>query len=299
MRKCISLTAFLLVLAMPSHSRADWVSDTPSNCFDPMLIRQQNFMTSWSPLPPTVKLNGDGNSHSSVEINQRFLNDGTIKVGQLFTSNSTELDRDKAAVLTIFMKGRAHNIDFPFWAQQIPTLSGVFFTTPQGIALGILSSVLFTEVGAQKLQIDGMQAFVADGGAVYQLGQVDQKEGNFAFTEIIQYRVSLGRETRHFILASCVYPAAVVARNIKTVTPPTNPKIFQDNGAEWVMKNGSTGLVEKHFKRTSVDDDFYTLQEAGVSPDLAQVLRISRKGGPIQMQIAGAWQTLYSTSEVF
>lgn len=77
--------------------------------------------------------------------------------------------------------------------------------------------------------------------------------------------------------------------------------VANDLTTENYGENGfwSTGAVQRRFKRTSVTQDFYTLQETNIAPEMAQVLRISRTGGPIQVHSGGNWQVLYSASEVY
>ena len=68
------------------------------------------------------------------------------------------------------------------------------------------------------------------------LARLEEANNRQVFTEILQYRVSVGREKRHFVLYAASYPAEVFINSIRTATPPINRKLFEYTGAEWVME---------------------------------------------------------------
>ena len=141
-----------------------------------LLIRRQSFLTSWIPKPIPGDIVSNDAAHAHVRINQKLINDGTIKIGELFTNASAELDKNRATTLNVFLSSKARNVDVPFWPQQMPALAGYVLNATQGLVFGTLAAALFNGLGAQKASIDAMQAFVADGGEIYQARAVGRSE---------------------------------------------------------------------------------------------------------------------------
>lgn len=278
----------------------DWGVNANFVCDDPLIIRQQSFFLQWFPRPGAIVIAPFGNEKYRVEINQKYLNDGTIKVGLPFTTNVIELDRDRLSLMRYLVGKREHDSDLPFWITSETKLLPFVLTSVETGIITPLFQVLFAAEKARHQKISELEVFLALGGKLIQEGQVDRsRDGRYVATEIIRYRVSLGKEEREFLLYSCIYPATVIIRGVKTVGSP-NPKIFTRNDqSTWVMTNGDTGNKERDYVMIESDDNYVILKEAGNVPEeLKSQLRISRKGGPIESLRDGTWRILYQKTEL-
>jgi hypothetical protein len=299
LERLVLFLVLCLAIVTTKPADADWINEAEYSCSDPINLSKQAFVQKWFPTQLPVRRVVKDAEHVHIEVDQKLVNDGVITVGALFTANKFEMAAGDAAMLKVYLKGQERKVDFPLWSQQITALAGFATEAAGGFVLSVLFSYFFDQMGAIKASISAVEVFVADGGEVYQIGSLNESNGRQIFSEIVEYVVKLGRETRFIALYSCSYPAITVMKRVRTVTPQVNKKLFIDTGTDWVMENADTGAVERHFKKIGEDTSFYYFQEAGASPDLAQNLRISRIGGPVQMKIAGTWQSLYSATELF
>ena len=289
----------IALLAPLQVARADWVDDAKYSCSDPLAMNGDPATKGWFTRPAPVRRIDRDVEHKYVDIDQKVLNAGTVTIGKVFAANQTDLDKDGAQLLKLFLSKRSRNYDFPFWSQQLPALSGYVLSATGGLTFGAMFSYFFSAMGASKANIDTLESFVAEGGQLIQLMSVDEANGRQVVTEIAQYRVTVGKELRNFALYSCAYPAKVVMKSVRTTNPPINPKLFEDAGGDWIMKNATTGAIEKHYTKVREDSAFYYFEENGnVPPGFSKDLRISRSGAPVQRMIDGAWQNLYSNTEL-
>jgi len=274
-------------------SRAEWPSEARFVCDDPLFIRQQSFFVSWFPRPGAVIEKIFLTEKYQVVIDQKHVNSGEIRFGVPFMQQDVQLDRDRLSLLRLVVRKRSQDSDLPYWSTGSIKLGAYILTAGESQVVTSIFKFLFEIEKIEHARISAVEAFLAEGGELLQIGRIDSgSKGHLVATETIVYRVALGKEYRSFLLYSCAYPARIVMRKVRTVEPPTNPKIYEDVGPDWVMKDARTGAVEMHLKKTQEDSEFYYFLSG------AREYRVSRVGGPIELNLFGKWTQLYQKTTV-
>jgi hypothetical protein len=281
-------------LTICNEARAEWSSDATYVCDDPLIIRQQSFFLNWFPRPGSVVLTRFLQEKYRVEINQKYVNDGSIRTGVPFTSNRVEMDSGRLSLLRYIVEKRSNDSDLPFYITDDVKLAAYILTAGETLVITPIFNFLFALEKVRHAKISLLENFLAEGGELIQLGQIEKlKNNNYIAIETIRYRVSLGKETRSFLIYSCVYPAIVVMRRVITTYPPNNKMIYEGSGDNWVGKNAETGTVVDQLKKLREDDDFYYFTRSRGGE-----LRISRHGGPVESLNAGTWSPIYQRTQL-
>ena len=292
-RIIISFAMAALALAQICTARADWLPDTTYICDDPLILRQQSFFLTWFPRPGSVVLTPLGQEKYQVEVNQKYLNDGTVALGRSFTSSIVELDDDRLKLMKFITGKRSNDSEIPFWVSGQLDVAAFILTSGESAVIKPIFKFVFALEKIEHARISMLETFLALGGQLIQTGRIDTlQDGRMLATETILYRVALGKETRNFLVYACAYPAAVVMRRVSTVFPPMNKLIFEGDKTDWVEKRADTQAVIEHLKKVREDNDFYYF-----TADRGD-LRISRHGGPVERMRDGAWDAMYQKTQV-
>lgn len=291
-----TVVAFLAASAfLPAAvANAGWIDDAKYACDDPTVIRDASFMVKWLEKPAQYSRNPIRQGFY-VEISQKDFNNKDLLFADMFEARRIVLDKDMATVLKLHFEKRSNQTRIPFWAQQLPSIASIPLNVGQGLILAVGTAAFFDMLGAKSTSIDTLAYISVAGGEIAQYGSVAFHDGNAVFTETVQYEVTVGQERVSNYLYMCRYPALIVMRKVKTVFPPNNPKIFEESDGVWKMINADTQTVEREFTKTGEDREFYFLKENGGS---GSEYRISRLGGPVQMESEGSWANLYSETEI-
>jgi hypothetical protein len=183
--------------------------------------------------------------------------------------------------------------DIPFWVSGGLELAGFILTAGESAVITPIFNFAFALANVRHARISTLEMFLALGGELIQLGQIDAlTDQRLLATETILYRVSLGKEVRNFLVYACAYPAIAIMRRVSTVFPSTNKLIYEGNATDWVAKVAATQAVIERLTKLREDNDFYYF-----SSDRGE-LRISRHGGPVERLRDGAWTTLYQRTQV-
>lgn len=291
-----------MVAVLSGTARADWPVDTRSICDDPLIIRQQAFFLEWFPRPGAVRLVrliGAPQEFYTVEVNQKFITDGSIRIGAPFTNARVEMDAGRLAILRPLVAKRSSDSDLPFYITDEMKLAGYILTSGETKVIGSIFKFMFDRESARHARISTLELFLALGGEMIQTGQIEKtKAGDYLAIETIRYRVSVGQETRSFLVYTCAYPAVIAFHGARTVGGP-NPKIFKPvDDKKWGMFNADSGNKERDYDFVSTDDDWVILRDGGAIPEeMKSQMRVSRKGGPVERLSGGAWSQLYAKTE--
>jgi hypothetical protein len=292
----LGATAFIFLLLLGvSPVSAEWALEAKFSCSDPLILRDQPLFAHSLSSSNLFELVRADEQHVHAEIDQKVVNAGQLGAGKLVTAQLFDLNPGSAAELKGILKKRADFVDFPLFVQLLPALSGYYLTATGSLVFGSIFSYLFDKAGVEKVGIDVIRNLVVDGGKIayeFSLDSADQKRF------IIKYQVAIGKETRVALLYSCTYPAIVLMHHIRTIEPAVNPKLIEESGGQWLVRNASTGNTEMKLNKDREDDDFYYFKPAGTS--FFREWRVSRKGGAYQgLDDTGTWQTFYSKTEVY
>ena len=168
-------------------------------------------------------------------------------------------------------------------------ITGLAMPAKIGTATGLLYTYLFSVADASAEETRDVGLFVATGGEFYRkLATINRKSDQNPFaSNTIEYKVSLGSESRQFVVFGCLYPLRVDVTKFVS-TGPANNMILQKNASgQWqrwsVDDNKFEGDLYKYLYQSG-GYYYFGLDAIENNQIVGQdIQRVSFAGGPWQL----------------
>lgn len=165
--------------------------------------------------------------------------------------------------------------------------TGILFSGGSGAVAGILLSMFFDKLNALSADLKTLGHFIADGGEVYRRSvpiKNSDSKNNYLLSST-EYRVSVGKETRSFVLHACAYPIKVIVSEFYTLNAPFGQdQILKPQGGDiwkiWDVKESK--WYGDPYKFVAQGSDYYYFEKDRIENDTVvgkDSIRVSFSGG--------------------
>ncbi len=211
------------------------------------------------PTNTSIALAPGSNKNIIVTFSEAALKQGQLALGKRFTISQTQLTADQLSVLRSAIIAKAASTNIPWYVTPFIPSSVAIESEFVKLALDELQSLTLDTLANQTATANQFVMFLAGGGRLLRAGVLEQNTksiGEFILVDMTEYVVSLGSETRTFLLASCLYPARPrITQIVLTYANGGTTTFAESNDNNWKL-NGSLPLQEY-----AEDDDYIYFQE--------------------------------------
>jgi hypothetical protein len=278
--KHVAVLAFLLVSTAASQA-SDWVSEARSACTDPLLLRNSSLDGSLLPPNPVYSVvNNTVGDRQYVTFSQKAVAGGSLIVGRKFLTAQSDLSVDQRTALKKLITAQASS-------RKIPWYLTIFIPSPAVFELFFLNKLaegsqafLFDKLSDSAVTLDALAMVIADGGQLIRSGMISENKlmkGQFAFVDMTEYTIQLGKERRTFLLGACTYPARPrITKMTLTYKSGAIDTFSEKDETNW-MEVGNAGTMP--LKKFAEDDQFVYFQELCNLDDFCVRHRIDKSSG--------------------
>lgn len=168
--------------------------------------------------------------------------------------------------------------------------TGLYLPARIGTASGLFYSHLFAgKINAASASIRDVGLFMAEGGRIYRRVSILRRESDRNFFALVssEYTVSLGAESRTFVVFGCIYPIKILVSEFETKSPYNNKILKQIAPSLWrtwdLEDKRFSGDVYRYIKQES---DYYLFERDAIVNNTVvgqDLYKISVTGGEWQV----------------
>jgi hypothetical protein len=274
-----------------SVSATPWYESASFDCGDPFLMRPGLLASGWFAAKLPFTLPGGGTVY--VTLKPAKYNDASSATGQIF--DKAVVDAARRTTLRSILEHAAADAQTQSIAASISgKLTGFVMGAAGSVGPKSLFKYLGEEAEGRVATANLIWQFIAVNGAVTRFVVSAKNKQNHEYVyDMFVYEVSVGAETRSFVLSSCFFPVMLLYSKL-TTTGGINDKVFTRLSSDrWRTFDITDQKFEgSEWEEYDRDDEYIYFREVGFS----NRYRISVKGGKWQHQRQdGTWGTLYAT----
>lgn len=290
------LGAFCIQLTFAVSAQASWPMNTSHSCSDPFRINSLVATNNWMPPDPNLRVVTNGNGQLMAELDATDVHADASLLNTYRVSQEITLDEARTKIFKAHLAGQDDKFTVPFVIQNLPALSGYFVSNTSSVAISVLFAFLFDDVGTAKMEVQSLAVIAAQGGKLTRYSSVNFSNGLYISNVMLVYSVDVGQETRKVIVASCTYPTHLALRAFETTIGVNDKRVLLENG-QWYVEDLKTGDRQPgSLLPVKEDSEFIYLKGQNFS-SFYEDYRISKFGGPFQVQDEGEWVNLYTNTK--
>ena len=228
--RCLGVLAgaiLLLSFCQSSHA-AEWFETEPVACSGLDSVKAALDAI----LPPDLTIfQGAGVGMSYVTITAPVLHRATDQI-----SRPTTISAAQATDIEAALKSASDAAEVPLLVKiGTSVATGLRLPARTGTLAGLLFGIFYDEINAEPTRVRAAAAFIAEGGEIYHRSAMMRREINSALflSYTTEYRVSVGKETRTFILSGCLYAAKLSSDQFHTISQFNNKLVKRVHGNMW------------------------------------------------------------------
>jgi len=245
---------------------------------------------------PSLKVVTNGNGSLTAELDAVDVHADANLLNTYKISQEVSLDAARSKLFKAHVANQEDKYSVPFVTQNLPALSGYFVSNTSSLVISVFFSYLFDSVGTAKLEAQSLALLAAKGGKLTRFSSVHFSNGLYVSNMMLVYSVEVGQETRKVIVATCTYPTRLKVRSFETSIGVNDKRLLLENGL-WYVEDLTTGDRQRGSLLPDKEDaDFIYLKGQNFS-SFYENYRISKFGGPFQVEDEGVWVNLYANTK--
>lgn len=285
-----ALAVLVCAVFVPAAYAKPWYETATFSCGDPLTVRPGTLGAGWFAKPIPFVFPTAGKLYITMTLAD--FRAGSTSVGAPF--DAVTLSSSQAASLRGVLAMSAASAETRATASSVASyLAGLVTHLATSTVIDQLLSYLSRDATTSAVTARIVSETVASGGVLTRaLTPARDAKGHEYLYDTISYQVSVGSETRSYVLTSCFFPVKIAYVRFKTVSPLNNKIFTQLANGRWRSFDVDSAKFEgNEWEEVDRDDEYMYFHEVG----FADTWRISMRGGTWQHQHAdGTWGTLYA-----
>ena len=258
---------------------SDFIAEARFSCSDPLMLKS-SAIGALLPSMPSLSVDSRNPTQQFVTFSQKDTDAGVLPLGKKFLISQTDLTAVQISSLKKLIASQANSRKIPWYVQPFlpsPAVFEQFFIKKMAEQA---QAFLFDGLSNSAVTLDTYAIFVADGGQLIRSGVVTENKdikGQYAYAEMSEYSIQLGKERRAFLLGTCLYPArGRVTKIVLTDKSGTLDTFAEKSQTEWLW---TSPVIKRTVNKFAEDDQNIYFQEICALTDYCIRHRINKWNG--------------------